>query len=149
MTGQHFAISPELMHETIEGETIMIDGATGNYYSLDPIASEVWQGIELGASVADIVTFLVERYGASRGDVEKEVLEFMRELEQQGLVAPRPTSEGSVDLTAVAQHPSPATSFSAPRMEKHTDMQDLILLDPVHEVDPQRGWPHVPERSTG
>jgi hypothetical protein len=24
-------------------------------------------------------------------------------------------------------------------------MQDLILLDPVHEVD-ARGWPHLPDR---
>jgi Coenzyme PQQ synthesis protein D (PqqD) len=149
MAGQHFAISPELMHETIEGETIMINGATGNYYSLDPIASEVWQGIELGASVADIVAFLVERYGVSRADVETEVLEFVRELEQEGLVVPRPASDGSVDLSAVAEAPSPAASFSAPRVDKHTDMQDLILLDPVHEVDPERGWPHVPKRSTG
>jgi len=27
-------------------------------------------------------------------------------------------------------------------VEKYTDMQDLVLLDPVHEVD-ERGWPHV------
>jgi hypothetical protein len=32
--------------------------------------------------------------------------------------------------------------FQAPALEKHSDMQDLILLDPVHEVGP-RGWPHA------
>jgi hypothetical protein len=149
MAGQHFGINPELMHETIEGETIMINGATGNYYSLDPIASEIWQGIELGASVSDIVVFLVERYGASPTDIETAVSRFVSELEQEELVVSRSAAEGSVDLGAVAKTSSPVTSFSAPRVEKHTDMQDLILLDPVHEVDPERGWPHVAERSTG
>jgi hypothetical protein len=149
MAGQHFAISSELMHETIEGETIMINGATGNYYSLDPIASEVWQGIEFGAPVAEIVAFLVERYGAARVEVESELLRFVQELEQEGLIVPRAASDRAVDLSAISQGPPPAAQFRAPRVEKHTDMQDLILLDPVHEVDPERGWPHVQERSTG
>jgi Coenzyme PQQ synthesis protein D (PqqD) len=148
MGGQHFAVSPELMHETIEGETVMINGSTGNYYSLDPIASEVWQAVELGAPIADITAVLVERYGASRAEVEGAVLQFVHELEQEGLIVPGPTSDDSVDLSGLFQAP-PAISFRAPRMEKHTDMQDLILLDPVHEVDPERGWPHVPERTTG
>ena len=32
--------------------------------------------------------------------------------------------------------------FVPPTLEKYTDMQDLVLLDPVHEVD-ERGWPHA------
>ena len=32
----------------------------------------------------------------------------------------------------------------SPNLEKHTDMAELILLDPVHEVD-SMGWPHRPE----
>jgi hypothetical protein len=37
----------------------------------------------------------------------------------------------------------PADALEPPALEKFTDMQDLILLDPVHEVD-ERGWPHAP-----
>ena len=32
-------------------------------------------------------------------------------------------------------------TFVAPRLETFTDMQHLILLDPVHEVDEGQGWP--------
>ena len=32
--------------------------------------------------------------------------------------------------------------YVPPVLEKFTDMQDLILLDPVHEVS-ERGWPHA------
>ena len=32
--------------------------------------------------------------------------------------------------------------FVAPSFTTFTDMQDIILLDPVHEVD-TRGWPHA------
>jgi hypothetical protein len=149
MGRQHLAINPDLMHETIDGETIMINGTTGNYYSLDPIASEIWRGIELGAPVADIVVFLAERYGAARPDVESAVLQFISQLEQEDLIAPRGASNGSVDFSVLGEAPSVEATFRSPQLEKHTDMQDLILLDPVHEVDPQRGWPHVGEPPTG
>jgi hypothetical protein len=29
-------------------------------------------------------------------------------------------------------------------LQKFTDMQDLLLLDPIHEVD-ESGWPRVPQ----
>jgi len=32
--------------------------------------------------------------------------------------------------------------FVSPSFTTFTDMQDIILLDPVHEVDTQ-GWPHA------
>ena len=32
--------------------------------------------------------------------------------------------------------------FEAPILQKYTDMQDLLLLDPIHEVD-EAGWPHA------
>ena len=34
--------------------------------------------------------------------------------------------------------------FSAPVVETFADLQDLIVLDPVHEVDATAGWPNRP-----
>jgi hypothetical protein len=38
-------------------------------------------------------------------------------------------------------------AFEPPLLEKFDDLQDLILLDPVHEVLEEEGWPHA--RSAG
>ncbi len=35
--------------------------------------------------------------------------------------------------------------FRAPSLEKYTDMEALLLLDPIHEVG-QTGWPASPQR---
>jgi len=32
--------------------------------------------------------------------------------------------------------------FVKPILQKYTDMADLLLLDPIHEVDAGQGWPH-------
>ncbi len=38
--------------------------------------------------------------------------------------------------------PEPATrDYEEPKLGKHTDMQELLLLDPVHEVG-ETGWPN-------
>jgi hypothetical protein len=33
--------------------------------------------------------------------------------------------------------------------ERHDDMDDLLTLDPIHDVDPQEGWPKIRRRSPG
>ena len=33
--------------------------------------------------------------------------------------------------------------YVPPQIERFTDMQELLLLDPIHEVD-DTGWPHTP-----
>lgn len=51
------------------------------------------------------------------------------------------------EAAAVAPESPPAAPvgerppFVRPILQKYTDMADLLLLDPIHEVDEQ-GWPH-------
>jgi hypothetical protein len=146
-----FDINPRLMHETIEGETIMINGETGNYYSLNSVGSAIWRAIEANAAPDQIVRFIAARYEAPRDEIRAAVNDFLAELEREELVVRGGAAgEPRLELLAVDSAVSTTSPFSRPSLEKHTDMQDLILLDPVHEVDPQRGWPHAgspqPER---
>ena len=39
------------------------------------------------------------------------------------------------------QNGTAARRYEAPALAKFTDMQELLLLDPVHEVD-EAGWPN-------
>ncbi len=40
---------PRVTHETIDGESVMIDFDTGNYYSLNPVGSAIWDLVDAGA----------------------------------------------------------------------------------------------------
>ena len=31
--------------------------------------------------------------------------------------------------------------FQAPSLQKYTDMEEMLALDPIHEVDEEMGWP--------
>jgi hypothetical protein len=44
-------------------------------------------------------------------------------------------------LTPHPENGAAAQPYQEPKLGKYTDMQELLLLDPVHEVD-EAGWPN-------
>jgi hypothetical protein len=130
--------SPNVIHETIEGEVILIDLKTGTYYSLRDSGTAVWRAIEQGAGEDGIAAELRSRYDASEEQIREAVRHLLAELEREGLIR---VDEGEAAPAAPASGGAGRLPFTAPVLEKHTDMQDLILLDPVHEVGAE-GWPH-------
>jgi hypothetical protein len=131
--------------ETIEGEAIIIHLGTGAYYSLRDAGADIWARIEHGATRDEIVDALAERYDGSRDEIDAAVGRVIDDLREEGLV-----EEAGADTLPSQRllEPPPAgpKPFTAPVLEKHTDMQDLILIDPVHEVG-ARGWPYVEAES--
>lgn len=142
---QRYITNPQVIHETIEGETIIIDLATGTYYSLQGAAPVIWGALAAGETSPEIVQRLRDAYEGLAPDVESVVGAFLRELEAEQLVALAPNgNEPSPSPTAKNGSAANAEGapFVPPKLEKYTDMQDIILLDPVHKVD-ERGWPHA------
>src|SRR3954464_8565672 len=76
------------MHETIEGEVIVIDLTTGSYYSLRDAAAEIWHSVEHGIDEAGIDEVLQERYEAPREEIVAGVGRFRDELAGEALIEP-------------------------------------------------------------
>jgi hypothetical protein len=136
--------SPYVISETIQGETIIIHLTTGTYYSLQGSGAEVWESIAGSASAAEIAADLAERYGVDATGAEASVIALLNDLQAEELIA-------SSDATArepVAANGVPAGEFVPPTLSKYTDMQDLVLLDPVHEVG-DAGWPEAKPETAG
>jgi hypothetical protein len=135
--------SPNVIAETIDGEAILVDLRTGSYYSIQGSGSTLWDGIAAGASLGRLADEVANAYSVDRDAADEAVSSFCADLEREGLIVPLDgtadtTPEPSFDLASVSN----GQVFSPPIVEKYTDMQDLVLLDPVHEVD-ERGWPHA------
>jgi hypothetical protein len=133
--------SPNVIAETIDGEAILVDLRTGSYYSIQGSGSTLWDAIAAGASVGSLADEVATAYSVDRAAAEEAVSSFCAELEREGLIV---SLDGLADSTAepAFELGSNGHVFSPPVVEKYTDMQDLVLLDPVHEVD-ERGWPHA------
>jgi hypothetical protein len=135
---------PEVISETLEGEAVIINLGTGTYFSLNPTASLVWGLLETGSTRAAMRASLLGIIEVDAASLEVDLERFLGELESEALVRPR-RADG------VAVVPGPVTTvpaaggrlpYLAPVMTRYTDVQELLLMDPIHEVD-EAGWPEA------
>jgi hypothetical protein len=127
-----------VISETIDGEVVIINLGTGNYYSLQGTGAVLWRGIEQGATRDELVEHLATSHADASG-VDAAVDSFVEQLLGDELVVP---ADGEPPGPPVLDPPVTAR-FEVPLLERFTDMTDLILLDPVHDVDAAAGWPRA------
>ena len=139
--------TPKVIHETIDGEAVIINLDTGCYYSLDQGGADIWCHIEKSASVGEIAEDLIRRHNSKPAEIENAVLRFITELQNENLIvansAQKVEQSGGPDPSVGRNSVSERPHFQAPTLQKYTDMQELLLLDPIHEVD-ETGWPSKP-----
>lgn len=143
--------SPQVVDEEVDGEIIVINLGNGNYYSLLEEGAEIWQLLSSGKSLGETMQLIESRYEAEKAVIDTGITQFVAELKKEGLIVlasdVQPTNASplpEVDQDAVSQELPTSTSvrpvFTAPKLNMYIDMQDLMLLDPIHEVD-ETGWP--------
>ena len=132
--------SAEVMSEVLDGEAVIIDLASGRYHGAPGVGATVWQAISAGCSMEGILAEVARLHTAVPEDAADQIRRFIDQLVAAGLVV----EENGVQASpSIAGTPEPATTpWSAPVLESHDDLQDLLLLDPVHEVT-EAGWPHA------
>lgn len=77
--------NPNLIWRVVDDEAILLDTTTGYHFSLDPIGTEVWQSLQAGDSIDEIVARIARTYGTDEATVRSDVTEFMNELQSAKL----------------------------------------------------------------
>lgn len=132
---RHFGIDqPSVVSETIDGEAVILDLRSGAYYSARGTGAAIWTWLEAGASVDAIIAHLLATFPDHADTARVSTEAFVDELVARRLVVPRVAPSDDVALAAFPM------AFAAPSLERYTDMDDLLLLDPIHDVD-LVGWP--------
>lgn len=143
---QYHINNTEIVFETIQDETVIVNLETGSYYSLVGAGSVVWCGLASGRTTDEIIDKLMGEFDASPEELAHAVQELAQEMMQEGLVVFDAEPFAAASAAPAWDNPrdpaAPKREFRTPRLEKHTDMQELLLLDPVHDVD-RAGWPRA------
>lgn len=127
--------SPKIISRVFGDEVIVANCENGLYYSLIGTAADIWKGIEAGHSAASIAEGFSS--GASGDEGVAAIVEaFVASLLAEELIAISDDKETPSDCT-----PALTSSFVPPAFDRHDDLRELLMLDPVHEVS-EEGWPH-------
>jgi hypothetical protein len=133
----HYRLNePDVIQETVEGEALIVHTRSGTYYNLEGCGTLVWNALLSGRSVEQIETTFASRSAAERAEIRSGLETFVRALAAEELILPR--ERPAEDLAPATE---PKTTFTTPGLRKFTDMQELLLVDPIHDVQPEAGWP--------
>jgi hypothetical protein len=135
--------APSVACELIDGELIVITLETGNYYNSTGVGSFVWDCISKGISRQQITTALARAYAKQESDISRDLDGYFDALVRESLIKPDTSAAREVtELPAIQPG-----AYQAPALGVFSDMKDLLLLDPIHDVG-DAGWP-TQRRETG
>ena len=136
-----FEIPQQVIHETLGGETMIVRLDSGNYYSLNSTGGQVWAFIERGATGSQIAEEFAGMSGLDKKIAEEQIGLFLNNLMKEGLIfqngAP-PDAGAAYKPDGIRRLPN---AFEPPLLNKYSDMQELLILDPIHDVS-EAGWPN-------
>lgn len=131
--------SQDVVSDLIEGEMVLLHLRAGNYFSLTGTAASLWAALQQGLDPAQSLMVLSQAYPElSKERLDQDLQVFLTRLRQEDLIV-----ESSAPSLGVACFEG---SYEAPELNKYTDLQDLLLIDPIHESD-ATGWPALPAQA--
>lgn len=131
--------APAVASEIIDGEAVIMNLRTGAYFSTRGSGSLLWSWIEQGIPEDALLRALGQSFPAADGEAAPALKAFLSQLLEHELIREVPL-QGPMPPPDPQIHPVSAP-FVAPVLEVYTDMQDLLLLDPIHDVHEEEGWP--------
>jgi coenzyme PQQ synthesis protein D (PqqD) len=124
-------LAANIVHETIDNETVIINLETGSYFSLEGPSAVAWQSLVEGEDVARTTDRIADDAGVDRTAVRAALLRLHEDLYAAGILREAPAAATTTD----------GEMFTLPPMRRYDDMREHLLVDPIHEVERSEGWP--------
>jgi hypothetical protein len=129
-----------VIFERFGDEVVAIHLGTGRYYSLPGVAGDAFLLLVQAHSPAELAKALSLRYDASADVIAADLTGFLTQLKDESLlVEDREASTHTLDEPTGT---GPQLPYSAPAVYSHRDLENLFLVDPIHETG-EAGWPQV------
>jgi hypothetical protein len=77
---------PNQVAADVAGETVLMSLARSRCYALGEIGSEIWSRLMSPVRVSDLVDELSQRYEAPPGVIERDVVQLLSQLAEEGLI---------------------------------------------------------------
>ena len=118
--------SPAVVFDASADDTVIINLVSGRYFRLNAASSLAWNALLASGSR--------DAFVASAGNAPElaaSVDSMIEALTAENLIVP--AGETTAEATSWA--------FAGFSLESFSDLEDILGLDPIHEADPDKGWP--------
>lgn len=132
--------SPNVSARSFGDEIVAANFLTGVYYSLLGGAMQMWDGLVAGVPYDRVVAQVGALSDAAPEAFAQAARSFVDALVAEKLIVP--VEDGAAPDPVWSPVPPAEGRYGVPVLERFDDMEDLLLLDPVHDVE-ETGWPHA------
>lgn len=127
----------KMFYDVADGVAIVIDFSTGVYFGFNKFGTGILDSAIAGGSSKTISEAVKELQGCPE-NIEETINEFVGKLLNEQILIENDAEEITVEI----KDDFIEEGF-VPEFEVFSEVQDLILADPIHEVDPEQGWPKL------
>lgn len=129
MSARYKITGPNIVHESFGGDLVVLNLGSGQYFGLNTSGAALWSAIVQGQDTTKL---------CQDDSSEKVVSDFVAQLHEYGLIVSDDSEESNAPTT-------PLALMTLPAIEAYDDLSDLIVADPIHDVDGDMGWPKLPD----
>lgn len=136
----NYQIDPtKAIYDVIDNDIVIINLDNGNYYNLTSVSVLIWKNLIKGATEQKILDSIESEYDVKLNKAKNDLSAFLKNLLTEKLII------NADESTIVGDDSQPnkeaiKQEYSPPELETFSDMQDFLLVDPIHEVD-ENGLP--------
>jgi hypothetical protein len=130
---------PDVVFEAFDEEIVLVNLDSGNYYSLSGAAPRILIDLTDGLSLDEVIHRVQGRHTGEPEVIGAAVAAFVDRLVNEKVLIEAADHQAQ-PRAASSEAAGDRTPFQVPVIESYTDMQDLLMLDPIHDVDAS-GWP--------
>lgn len=126
-----YQLSRRVAADLFEGEYIIANLDTGLYYSLQGAGIYFLENLPF-ANPEHIIGMFTENFPQEKEQIELDLKRVWGELTNELIVIPTDEGQERTDFEL-------PVNFEPSTFNRYADMQDLLALDPIHEVN-EEGW---------
>ncbi|SMC78626.1 hypothetical protein [Papillibacter cinnamivorans] len=130
----------KMYYDMADGQAIVINFVTGMYYGSNLLGSAVLDRLQAGVSPNSVLEALRGLPGCPE-DMGEQLDAFIAELISREILIPGPTN--AEECCLIGGEALEDGFFLT--VDEFAEAQDLLLADPVHDVDASQGWPVLRE----
>jgi hypothetical protein len=80
------AMGEDVLVRKLADEAVLLNLATGRYFSLDPVGARIWELLEAHGRLAEVLSGILEEFDVDEATARNDLLELAGKLRGEGLV---------------------------------------------------------------
>lgn len=78
-------LNPDILWRVVGDEALLLDTISADYFSLDPIGTEILVGLTNGEAPEQIAAAMVNKYSVDAGRAKADIADLMSDLRSAGI----------------------------------------------------------------